>query len=100
MTSDLKITAIRVSKLVTTTGYNNHKIEAEAVVEEGQDPYHIHDLLTDWVDDRLRIAERDRRLHSDYHHLMESVSSLEKQRDSLRKEVRELEAEKTDDLPF
>lgn len=81
----MKITHIRVGKLVTTGGYNNKKVELEAEVAEGEDPAVVYGDLTVAVDALLE----NRAIQS----IREEVESLEWQVGNLRGTKTRLELE-------
>jgi hypothetical protein len=78
---------IRVHKLMSGPGYNNHAIAAEAEVPEGADPVVVREELTAWVDAQLRGAREVDDLREVLQAYREQVRSLERTRDGLRADV-------------
>lgn len=73
----MKITAIRIRRLVSGPGYNHHAVEAEAEVLDHQDPDLVHEALSSWIDRQLAIHRE--------------TDGLQERRDSLREEVHRLQ---------
>lgn len=83
----MKITHVRVGKLESGPGFNNRRVELEAVLEDGEDYLAAIDDLTVRCEAALK-AERDmERLHHERHSLAVTVDSLQRQRDDLRAKV-------------
>lgn len=83
----MKITSVGVRKLVTMEGYNNHAVEAQALVEEGEDPAAVLENLTVWVDDKIKYERDRRRLAERGSYLVERVATLERQEANLKKRI-------------
>lgn len=85
--TDLKITAVRVRKLMSGPGYNHHAVEAEARVDDGDDAAEVRERLTAWVDGELRGHREIEELSAHRDMLRSDVVRLEDQRDALRKDI-------------
>ena len=83
----MRITHVGVRKLVTMEGYNNHAVEAQAIVEEGEDPQKCLEDLTVWVDDRINYERGQRKLVGRGAYLAERVATLERQEATLQKKI-------------
>lgn len=96
----LKITAIRVSKLVSGPGYNNISVAAEATLEHGdqEEALEVHDKLSNWVDEQLRISGQMQEYRAGRDRLLEEIRTLERKRDSLKREIKQ--APDDDGIPF
>jgi hypothetical protein len=57
----LKIEKVTYARLCKTAQYENERVEATAIVQDGQDPAEVHDALKAWVETRLGldISEED-----------------------------------------
>ena len=73
----MKITAIRVRKLVSGPGFNHHAIEAEAAVTDSETPDEAREALTAWIESGLRCEQE--------------ITDLRRHLDSLRHEVAQAE---------
>lgn len=83
----MRITAVRVRKLVSGPGYNHHAIEAEAAVGPDDDPGHVYEKLAGWVDGQLRGLQEIDDLSERRDSLRYEVKRLEDRRDALRKNI-------------
>lgn len=83
----MKITNIRVRKLVSGPGYNHHAAEVEARLEDGDEPNDVHEQLSGFVDAKIRNAAEIDTLRDLRDHLRSEVKDLEVARDRLKREV-------------
>lgn len=83
----MKITSVRVHRLVSGPGFSNHAIDAEAAVGEDEDPAAALEQLTAWVEGQLAARTEIDHLYSCRDSLRYEVRSLESERDGLRKSV-------------
>jgi hypothetical protein len=88
----LKITNVGVRKLVTMEGYNNHAVEAQAIVEDGESPEIVLETLTVWVDDRIKYERDQRRLQGRGDYLTRRVADLESEHERLERLISEANA--------
>lgn len=79
----MKITSVGVRKLVTMEGYNNHAVEAQAIVEDGEDAETVLENLTVWVDDRISYERSQRKLFGRGEYLAIRVAGLERREKEL-----------------
>ncbi len=96
----MKITAVRVSKLVSGPGYNNTSVAAEAIVEKGDNPETVHSELCQWVDKQLGLQKDVRELNELRDELRTEVMHLERRRDSLREKIKRIDSDLQDEIPF
>lgn len=83
----MRFTAIRVRKLVSGPGYNNHAIEAEIAPEPWEDPDAARERLSQWIEGQLgKLRERDV-LVDDVTALRREVVSLEQRRNAAQNEI-------------
>lgn len=61
----MRISSVTYRRLVSFGRYENEAVEVAAEVPEGGDPNEVLASLKDWVDDKLAIFERERRVIED-----------------------------------
>lgn len=98
------ITHVRYRKLITGEHYSNRAVEAEAVVQEGDDPANVLLELSDWVHQQLGesgagldiAALRNERdfLMGQRTQLRAAVATAEAEKRKLRDEVAQLEVKR------
>lgn len=86
----MKITSVRYRKLITGEHYSNRAVEAEATVEEGQDPESVLLELSNWVHGQLGEGG----IALDLTALRQERDYLMGQRNQLRASVATAQAEK------
>ena len=83
----MHITTIRVRRLVSGTGYNHYALEAEARVDDGEEPEDVRERLTNWVDDELRREKALDKMRGDAQSLAYDIKNLERSRDAIRADI-------------
>lgn len=83
----MKITAVRIRRLISGPGYENHAIEVEAAVGD-EDPEVVRKNLSNWADDQLMAMKGSRELARRGDLLATDIARLERQKEGLVARVR------------
>ena len=73
----MRITAIRIGKLESGPGFNNRRFEAEATVDDGEEPEVVSERLEAFVDQNLRQSRRLADLRESVRDLMQTSHDLQ-----------------------
>lgn len=84
----MKITSVKVHRLVSGPGYNNQAVSAEAEIEDGEDPVSAHDALVGWVDARLKTITEADNLSQRTADLSYQIKNLERTAESLKEQIK------------
>lgn len=87
----MKITAIRIGKLVSGPGFNNRRFEAEAQIDDNETPEEVRERLEAFVDDHLRVRGDVDRAHTTLREFQEAIHTAEV---TLKKLNAEIDAKK------
>jgi cell division septum initiation protein DivIVA len=83
----MKLTHVRIGKLVSGPGYNNQTCAIEAQLDEGDVFDVVCDELRREIDGQIRQGEERSRLRQTLDELRADVRYLEDKRDSLNREI-------------
>lgn len=83
----MRISAIRFGKLVSGPGFNNRKLEVEAIVDEGEDPEPVPARLEAFVDRVLGQQKEFDGLMGDLQRAREAVRSEERRYEALGADI-------------
>ncbi len=83
----MKITSVRVHRLMSGPGFNNRALAAEALVEEDESPEQVRERLSAWVDGQLADGQALDCLRQGRNALDEECDSLRRERDRIRADI-------------